>query len=180
MADIQKLSYPYFTDNTTALNATNLNPIIAKLNEVIDKVNSGTTVTPVVPTILFDTQNESVALTATEGLAVLYSTEGSSTPNTPYTTPFSVARGVNLTTRTSNGLEYSEVPKISVKYNKVSGTIEFITSESGTIRYTDNGNDPTSSSPSYSGAINPASGTIYKVAVFNGNTKVTDIATIQI
>ena len=43
MTDIQKLSYPYFTDNTTALNATNLNPIIAKLNEVIDKVNGGVT-----------------------------------------------------------------------------------------------------------------------------------------
>ena len=180
MANISLLSYPYFTDNVTQLNAVNLNPIVEKINQLVQAVNSGTTVTPVVPTILLDTQNESVILTATEGLAILYSTNGSSTPDTPYSTALSVAQGVNLTTRTANGLEYSEVPKISVKYNKVSGTIEFMTSESGTIRYTDNGNDPTSSSPSYSGAINPASGTIYKVAVFSGNTKVTDIATIQV
>lgn len=46
MANIQKLTYPYFTDGTTALDATNLNPIIAKLNEVIDQVNSGVSPTP--------------------------------------------------------------------------------------------------------------------------------------
>lgn len=39
MADIQQLSYPYFTDNSTALNAINLNPIIAKINELVVKVN---------------------------------------------------------------------------------------------------------------------------------------------
>jgi hypothetical protein len=180
MANISPLNYPYFTNNVTQLNAENLNPIVEKINQLVQAVNSGTIVTPEVPTILFDTSNETVALTATEGLAILYSTNGSSTPETPYDAALSVARGVNLTTRTTNGLEYSEVPKISVKYNKVSGTIEFIASESGTIRYTTNGNDPTSSSPSYSGAINPVSGTTYKVAVFSDSAKVTDISTIQV
>jgi hypothetical protein len=126
MANISPLNYPYFTNNVTQLNAENLNPIVEKINQLVHAVNSGTIVTPEVPTILFDTSNETVALTATEGLAILYSTNGSSTPETPYDAALSVARGVNLTTRTTNGLEYSEVPKISVKYNKVSGTIEFI------------------------------------------------------
>lgn len=49
MADIQKLAYPYFTDGATQLNAANLNPIIAKMNEVIEKVNGGVTPTPTDP-----------------------------------------------------------------------------------------------------------------------------------
>lgn len=43
MADIQKLTYPYFTDGTTQLNAANLNPIISKMNEMIEAINSGAT-----------------------------------------------------------------------------------------------------------------------------------------
>lgn len=39
--NISELTYPYFTDGTTQLNAQNLNPIIAKINEVIRKVNGG-------------------------------------------------------------------------------------------------------------------------------------------
>lgn len=50
MANIQKLTYPYFTDGTTLLGAANLNPIIAKLNEVVDKVNGGVTPTQTVAT----------------------------------------------------------------------------------------------------------------------------------
>lgn len=49
MADIQKLTTPYFTDGTTQLNAANLNPIIAKINEVIETVNGGVTPTPTDP-----------------------------------------------------------------------------------------------------------------------------------
>ena len=41
MADIQKLTYPYFTDGSTQLKAANLNPIIAKMNEMIEAINSG-------------------------------------------------------------------------------------------------------------------------------------------
>lgn len=180
MANISPLNFPYFTNNVTQLNAENLNPIVEKINQLVQAVNSGTTVTPVVPTINFNTTAETVTLTATEGLAIQYSANGSLTPNTPYTSPLSVASGINLTARTTNGIETSDVPKISVKYNKASGTIELITSESGTIRYTTNGNEPTSGSSAYSGSISPVLGTTYKVAVFNGSTKVTDTATILV
>lgn len=42
MADISKLTTPYFVDNQTELRASVLNPIIQKINEVIDKVNNST------------------------------------------------------------------------------------------------------------------------------------------
>lgn len=45
MSNIQKLTYPYFTDGSTQLNAETLNPIIAKMNEMIEVINSGMTPT---------------------------------------------------------------------------------------------------------------------------------------
>lgn len=45
MSNIQKLTYPYFTDGSTQLNAETLNPIIAKMNEMIEAINSGMTPT---------------------------------------------------------------------------------------------------------------------------------------
>jgi hypothetical protein len=59
-------------------------------------------------------------------------------------------------------------------------TMEFVTSEVGTIRYTTNGSEPTSSSSAYSSAIAPVNGTTYKVAVYNGSTLASETETIQI
>lgn len=182
MANIQKLTEPYFTDNETRLEANTLNPIIAKLNEVIDKVNGSTptpTVEPVVPTITLNTTAKTVALSATEGLTIKYSANGG-TPTTAYSSPINVANGATIKAITTNGTQSSSVPKITVKYNESGGTIEFATSETGTIRYTTNGSNPTSSSTAYSSAITPSSGTTYKVAVYNGSTLASEIATIQI
>lgn len=181
MADIQKLTYPYFVDGTTQLNATNLNPIIAKLNEVIEKVNGGVTptVTPVVPTMLLNTTSKTVALSAISGLTIKYSTNGG-TPTTTYSSPISVASGATIKAISTNGSQSSSVPKITVKYNENRGTIEFSTSETGTIRYTTDGSNPTSSSTAYSSAITPVAGTTYKVAVYNGSTLASEIASIVI
>lgn len=181
MADIQKLTYPYFTDGTTQLNAANLNPIIAKLNEVIDKVNGGVapTVEPVVPTVTLNTTAKTVALSATSGLTIKYSTNGG-TPTTTYSSPINVASGATIKAISTNGSQSSSVPKITVKYNESGGTIEFATSETGTIRYTTDGSNPTSSSTAYSSAITPVAGTTYKVAVYNGSTLVSEIASVVI
>lgn len=182
MADIQKLTYPYFTDGTTPLNDANLNPIIAKLNEVIEKLNGGTptpTVTPVVPTMVLNTTAKTVALSATSGLTIKYSTNGG-TPTTTYSSPINVASGATIKAISTNGTQSSSVPSITIKYNSGNGTIEFASSVSGTIRYTTNGSNPTSSSTEYSSAISPVSGTTYKVAVFNGSTLVSEIASISI
>lgn len=181
MSDIQKLTYPYFTDGTTQLNAANLNPIIAKINEVIDKVSGGVTPTvePVVPTITLNTTAKTVALSATSGLTIKYSTNGG-TPTTTYSSPINVASGATIKAISTNGSQSSSVPKITVKYNESGGTIEFATSETGTIRYTTDGSSPTSSSTAYSSAITPVSGTTYKVAVYNGSTLASEIASVVI
>lgn len=181
MSDIQKLTYPYFADGSTQLNAANLNPIIAKLNEVIENLNGGTptpTVTPVVPTMVLNTTAKTVALSATSGLTIKYSTDGS-TPTTTYSSAINVANGATIKAISTNGTQSSSVPKITIKYSE-SGTIELSTSETGTIRYTTNGSNPTSSSTAYSDVIVPTAGTTYKVAVYDGSTLVSEIASIVI
>ena len=183
MADIQKLTYPYFADGTTQLNAANLNPIISKMNEMIEAINSGDTPTPtvepVVPTMVLNTTAKTVALSATSGLTIKYSTNGG-TPATTYSSPINVANGATIKAISTNGTQSSSVPKITIKYNESGGTIELASSVTGTIRYTTNGSNPTSSSTAYSSAISPVSGTTYKIAVYNGSTLASEIATIQI
>ena len=80
MADIQKLTYPYFTDGTTPLNASNLNQIVAKINEVIDKVNGGVTPTQAVatPTISISGSTATIAC-STSGATIRYAIDGTPT-----------------------------------------------------------------------------------------------------
>lgn len=82
MANIQKLTYPYFTDSTTPLNAANLNPIIAKLNEVIDQVNSGVSPTPTqtvaTPTISISGTTATISC-STSGATIRYAIDGTPT-----------------------------------------------------------------------------------------------------
>ena len=182
MANIQQLTYPFFTDGTTPLNASNLNQIVAKINELVVKVNSDTptpTVVPVVPTMVLNTTAKTVSLSATSGLTIKYSTNGG-TPTTTYSSPINVASGATIKAISTNGSQSSSVPKIIIKYNENGGTIEFSTSETGTIRYTTDGSSPTSSSTAYSSAITPVAGTTYKVAVYNGSTLASEIASVVI
>jgi hypothetical protein len=136
-------------------------------------------VTPVAPTMVLNTSAKTVALSAPSGLTIKYSTDGSA-PATTYASAINVANGATIKAITTNGSQSSSVPKITVTYNESSGTIEFATSETGTIRYTTDGSNPTASSTAYASAINPVSGTTYKIAVYNGSTINSEIATVQI
>lgn len=183
MADINQLNIT-FVDGSTTLNADRMNAIVSKINELVTAVNNGSggdtpSVTPIVPTMVLNTSAKTVALSAPSGLSIKYSTDGG-TPTTNYSSAINVANGAVIKAITTNGTASSSVPKITVKYNETGGTIEFLTSETGTIRYTTNNDNPTASSMAYSAAISPVSGTTYKVAVYNGNTLVSEIATIQI
>ena len=177
MADISQLTMT-FVDGTTVIDANKMNSIVSKINELVVAVN-GSSITPVVPTITLDTTAKTVALSATSGLTIKYSTNGS-IPTTTYSSPINVASGATIKAITTNGSQSSSVPKITIKYNENGGTLEFLSSETGTIRYTTNGSDPTSSSTAYSNAITPVAGTTYKIAVYNSSTLVSEIATVQI
>ena len=181
MANISKITTTY-TDGTTVISASVLSEFKNKINEIIDKVNGSSptpTVTPVVPTMVLNTTAKTVALSATSGLTIKYSTDGS-TPTTTYSSAINVANGATIKAISTNGTQSSSVPKITIKYNESGGTIEFQTSETGTLRYTTNGSNPTSSSTAYSSAITPVSGTTYKVAVYNGSSLVSEIASVVI
>lgn len=184
MADIQKLSYPYFTDNTTALNATNLNPIIAKLNEVIDKVNGGVTPTQTVatPTISISGTTATISC-ATAGATIYYTTNGNTptTSSTQYTSAITlssactikaiaVKSGMNNSSVASQSYTPSVVatPVISISGN--SATITCATS-GAQIRYTLDGTTPTANSTLYSSAIALSqSCTIKAIAIKSGMT----------
>lgn len=181
MANISKITTTY-TDGTTVISASVLSEFKNKINEIIDEVNGSSptpTVTPVVPTMLLNTTAKTVALSATSGLTIKYSTDGSA-PTTTYSSAINVANGATIKAVSTNGTQSSSVPKITIKYNESGGTIEFQTSETGTLRYTTNGSNPTSSSTAYSSAITPVSGTTYKVAVYNGSSLVSEIASVVI
>ena len=77
MANIQKLTYPYFTDDTTPLNAANLNPIIAKMNEVIDKVNGGVTPETVAKPVISVNGTTATISCSTSSATIRYTTNGS-------------------------------------------------------------------------------------------------------
>ena len=80
MADIQQLTYPFFMDGTTPLNASNLNQLVSKINELVVKANSGVTPTQTVatPTISISGSTATIAC-STSGATIRYAIDGTPT-----------------------------------------------------------------------------------------------------
>lgn len=80
MADIQQLTYPFFMDGTTPLNASNLNQIVSKINELVVKVNGGVTPTQTVatPTISISGTTATISC-STSGATIRYAIDGTPT-----------------------------------------------------------------------------------------------------
>lgn len=177
-----------FVNGTTVIDASMLQAFQNKINELVDSANGSSsggsgggssTPTPVIPTITLDTTTKKVSLSATSGLTIKYSTNGS-TPSTNYSSAIDVSEGASIKAISTNGSASSDVPNITVIFDEGANTIALASSVSGTIRYTENGSNPTSSSTAYSEAITPSVGTTYKVGVYSGSSLVSEIATIQI
>ena len=132
-----------------------------------------------IPTMVLNTTAKTVALSATSGLTIKYSTNGG-TPATTYSSPINVANGATIKAITTDGTTSSSVPKITVKFNEELNTIQFLSSQAGDIVYTTNGSTPNASSTQYSDEITPSVGTTYKVAVYNNGVLASEVATIQI
>lgn len=131
-----------------------------------------------IPTISFNTTSNAVALSASSGLTIKYSTDGS-TPSSNYTSPFTIADGAIVKAVSTNGTQSSDVPKITIEYDSNGDTLVFSTNESGTIRYTSNGSDPVANSTAISYGITLESGKTYKAAIFNDGIIASEILTIN-
>ena len=81
MSDIQKLTYPYFADGITQLNAETLNPLVDRINKLIDAVGGSTPAqTVATPTISISGTTATISC-STSGATIYYTTNG----NTPTT-----------------------------------------------------------------------------------------------
>ena len=127
MANIQKLTEPYFVNGSTQLNAENLNPIIAKLNEVIDQVNSGVSPTPTqtveTPTISISGTTATIGC-ATAGATIYYTTNGNTptTSSTQYSSPITLSGACTIKAiAVKSGMTNSEVA--SQSYAPASGIV---------------------------------------------------------
>lgn len=85
MANIQKLTYPFFTDGTTPLNASNLNQLVSKINELVVKVNGGVTPTQTVATPTISIIGTTATITCSTSGATIYYTLNGNTPTTSST-----------------------------------------------------------------------------------------------
>lgn len=183
-----------FVNGTTVIDASMLQAFQNKINELVDSVNGSSsggsssggssgggssTPTPVIPTITLDTTTKKVSLSATSGLTIKYSTTGG-TPSINYSSAIDVSEGASIKAISTNGSASSDIPKITVTFDEGANTIALVSSVSGTIRYTEDGSNPTSSSTAYSEGITPTTGKTYKVGVYSGSSLVSEIATIQI
>lgn len=161
MANIQKLTYPYFTDGTTQLNAANLNPIIAKLNEVIDQVNSGVSPTPTqtvaTPTISISGTTATISC-STSGATIYYTLNGNTptTSSTQYSSPITLSEACTIkaiavksgmTNSAVASQSYTASVTVTTPTIAINGSSVTITAESGaTLRYTTDGSTPSASS----------------------------------
>ena len=181
MANIQKLTYPYFTDGSTQLNAQNLNPIIFKMNEMIEAINSGVTPTPTqtvaTPTILISGTTATISC-STSGATIYYTLNGNTptTSSTQYSSPITLSGACTIKAiAVKSGMSNSSVA--SQSYTP-SATVQpptiyirdlaiIMDAESGaTIRYTTDGSEPTSSSTQYTNAFTNASNCTVKAKAF--------------
>ena len=156
MADIQKLTYPFFTDGTTPLNASNLNQIVAKINELVVKVNGGVTPATVATPVITISGASATITCATAGATIYYTTNG----NTPTSSSTQYSSAIALTQACTikaiaikDGVSssvasqsYSPSGTVAVPTVTAAGKTITISAESGaTIKYTLDGTTPSSS-----------------------------------
>lgn len=138
-----------------------------------------------IPQISIDSETLLCTLIANENLDIFYTTDGSepSLDSNYYTEPFDVGYSTTIKTITSNSKTISQLPKITATVNidvYLNNTLELQSSVEGTIRYTTDGSEPLATSTEYTETIIISSNQIYKVAVYNGSSLVSEISTIQI
>ena len=147
MADIQQLTYPFFTDGTTPLNASNLNQIVSKINELVVKVNGGVTPTQVAtPTISISGTTATISC-STSGATIYYTTDGNTptTSSTQYSSPITLSGACTIKAiAVKSGMTNSQVAEQSYTPAIIDISSLFTSWTNGAIKWRNGGEQASS------------------------------------
>lgn len=150
----------------------------ANFREVsLGKVNIGIEI----PEININDKTREVVLSTIGDYNIYYTTDGitPTTDSTKYETPFIAVGDITIAAISSDGNKTCKIPDIKADIDVDEKTLELSSNIQGDIRYSIDVDSLSEKSALYDTPISVSAGNTVKAAVFNGRTRITDVALIN-